>query len=261
MKTTVRLTESALMLAASFVLSLIPVVNMPFGGSVTLASMLPLVLIAYRHGTVWGLLTAFAGSLLQLLMGLNNLSYAVSAAAAVAIVMLDYLVAFTVLGLAGIFRKSGVSQTAAVTYGTILCCFLRYACHFASGVTVWRDISIPADQAILYSLGYNAAYMVPETIITVAAAVALSMSLDFSGEKLRPAAKTKGRPLALVLMLVCVIAAAVAAVLLFRAFQTEDGFAVTAVTTADLLWVGGFGVLALIAGVIGACCMKKSHDC
>ena len=107
MKTTVRLTESALMLAASFVLSLIPVVNMPFGGTVTLASMLPLVLIAYRHGTVWGLLTGFAGSLLQLLMGLNNLSYATSAAAAAAIVVapIFYTGLRPALERAGILKK------------------------------------------------------------------------------------------------------------------------------------------------------------
>lgn len=258
MKTTVRLTESALMLAASFVLSLIPVVNMPFGGSVTLASMLPLVLIAYRHGTVWGLLTGFAGSLLQLMMGLNNLSYATSAAAAVAIVMLDYLVAFTVLGLGGLFSKSGTTQTTALTYGILLCCVLRYLCHVISGCTVWAGVSIPDTQGLLYSLSYNAAYMVPETIITVAAGIALSKSLDFTSEKLRPAPKAKGRPLALVLMLVCVVATAVAAVLLFGAFQTEDGFAITAVTGADLTWVGDFGLVAVLSGVISAVCVKKA---
>ena len=172
--------------------------------------------------------------------------------------MLDYLVAFTVLGLSGLFRKSGSTQTTALTYGILLCCVLRYLCHVISGCTVWAGVSIPDTQGLLYSLSYNAAYMVPETIITVAAGIALSMSLDFTGEKLRPAPKAKGRPLALVLMLVCVVATAVAAVLLFRAFQTEDGFAITAVTGADLLWVGGFGLIALISGAISAVCVKKA---
>lgn len=250
MKTTVRLTESALMLAAAFAMSLIPVVNMPFGGSVTLASMLPLVIIAYRHGTVWGLLTGFAGSLLQLLMGLNNLSYATSAAAAVMILLLDYIVAFSVLGLGGLFRKTVKNQATALALGVLLCCALRYVCHFLSGVTVWRDISIPAEQAVLYSLSYNAAYMVPETIITVAAAVALSMSLDITGEKLRSAPKLKGRPLTLVMMLLCVVSATAAAVVLFGAFQTADGFSVSAVTAQEMLWVGVCGAVALAAALI-----------
>lgn len=260
MKTTVRLTESAVMLALSFVLSLIPVVNMPFGGSVTLASMLPVVLIAYRHGVKWGLLVGFAGSLLQLLTGLNNLSYATSAAAAVAIVMLDYVVAFTVLGLGGIFRKSGTSQTASLTAGVLLCCALRYLCHFLSGVTVWRDISIPADEAIVFSLSYNGAYMLPETIITVAAAVALSMSLDLISPQPKAAPKTKGRPLMLVLMLVAVIAAAVAAVALFGAMQTEEGFDVTAVQTVDLLIVGVAAAVAVICGIVTSVLSKKSKN-
>lgn len=259
MKTTVRLTESALMLAAAFVLSLIPVVSMPFGGSVTLASMLPLIIIAYRHGMVWGLLTGFAGSLLQLLMGLNNLSYATSAAAAVAIILLDYVIAFTVLGLGGVFRRKGISQTTAITLGALLCCVLRYVCHVISGCTVWAGVSIPDAQGLLYSLSYNAAYMVPETIITIAAGVALSMSLDIGSDKLRAAGKVKGRPLTLLMMLVTVIATAIAAVKLFASFQTEDGFAITAVTTPDLLWVGGFAAVAVIAGIISALGTKKEN--
>ncbi len=258
MKTTVRLTESAVMLALSFVLSLIPVVNMPFGGSVTLASMLPIVLIAYRHGAKWGVLVGFAGSLLQLLTGLNNLSYATSAGAAVMIVLFDYLIAFTTLGLGGIFRKSDSTQTASLTAGVVLCCVLRYACHFVSGVTVWRDISIPADEAIVFSLSYNGAYMLPETIITVAAAVALSMSLDLTSSQPKAAQKMKGRPMVLILMLTTIIAAAVAAVMLFHAMQTETGFDITAVGAGDLLVVGVAAAVAVICGIVTGVLSKKN---
>ena len=258
MKTTVRLTESAVMLAAAFVLSLIPVVQMPFGGDVTLASMLPILVIAYRHGTPWGLLVGFAGSLLQLLTGLNNLSYATSAGAAVAIIMLDYIVAFTVLGLGGIFRKVAKNQTTALVAGAVLCCALRYVCQFISGVTVWRDISIPADQAILYSLSYNAAYMVPETIITVAAAMALTVSMDLQSEQPRRAAANKGKPVVLVSALCTIVFAAVGAVWLFRCIQTEDGFNIAAVTEGDLLVVGIFAALAVLSAVVGVFAGKKT---
>lgn len=258
MKTTVRLTESAIMLAAAFVLSLIPVVNMPFGGSVTLCSMLPILLIAYRHGTKWGLLTGFAGSLLQLLMGLNNLSYATSWYAVMAIILLDYVVAFTALGLGGVFRKAPVSQTARVIGGVILCCFIRYLCHFASGMTVWRDLSAPIDQALIYSLSYNAAYMVPETIITVAAAAALSLALDLQSARPRPAPKTAGRPAVLIALLIAVVAGAVSAVTLFSAVQTETGFDMSAATATHWIAVIAAAIIAAAAGALALIFARKS---
>lgn len=257
MKTTVRLTESAVMLAAAFVLSLIPVVSMPFGGTVTLASMLPILVIAYRHGTPWGLLVGFAGSLLQLLTGLNNLSYATSAGAAVAIVMLDYIVAFTVLGLGGIFRKTTQSQTTALVAGAVLCCALRYVCHVISGCTVWAGVSIPDTQGLLYSLSYNAAYMVPETIITVAAAMALSVSMDLTSDTPRRAPANKGKPVVLVSAPATIAFAAVGAVWLFRSIQTEDGFDIAAVSQGDLVAVAIFAVLAVLSAVVGVFAGKK----
>ena len=259
MKTTVRLTESAVMLAVAVVLSLIPVVNMPFGGTVTLCSMLPIVLIAYRHGTKWGLLVGLAGSLLQLLLGLNNLSYATSALAVVAIILFDYVIAFSALGLAGVFRNVCRSQSSALLWGVILSCAIRYACHFVSGVTVWRDISIPADQAILYSLSYNAAYMVPETIITLAGALALSTSLDLRSDRPRAAKANKRRPLVTVLTLACIAAATVAAIVLFGAMQTEEGFNVAAVTARTLWIAGGCLLVAAISGAGATSIAKKAE--
>lgn len=257
MKTTVRLTESAVMLAAAFVLSLIPVVNMPFGGSVTLCSMLPVILIAYRHGTKWGLLVGFAGSLLQLLTGLNNLSYATTAAAAVAIILLDYVIAFTVLGLGGIFKKSGASQTVSLLSGATLVCVIRYVCHVISGCTVWAGVSIPDTQGLLYSLSYNAAYMVPETIITLAAAGAVSSMLTLTGARLRPAEKAKGNVLSLIGTLVTIVGAAATGVLVFRAMQTDEGFNVAAPNVADLIGAGIAAGIALIGAVVAVLTRKK----
>ncbi len=257
MKTTVRLTESAVMLSAAFVLSLIPVVQMPFGGSVTLASMLPILIIGFRHGTPWGLVVGFAGSLLQLLTGLNNLSYATSAWAAVAIVLLDYVIAFTVLGLGGIFRRFTRSQNTALVSGALLCCALRYVCHVISGCTVWAGVSIPDTQGLLYSLSYNAAYMIPEAIITVAAALALTVSLDLTGEQPRRAAVTKGKPVVLIAALCAIIFATVGAVWFFHAVQTEDGYSFAALAMRDLWIVGGCALLAVVAAVVSAVTKRK----
>ena len=112
-----RLVESGLMLALATILSMVKVLDLPYGGSITAFSALPILLVGYRHGTAHGLFTAFAYALMQLILGLNTLNYATSVGAAVAIVILDYLLAFTVLGLGGIFRKKVQSQGAALVLG------------------------------------------------------------------------------------------------------------------------------------------------
>lgn len=173
-----RLVESGLMLAMATVLSMVKVLDLPYGGSITAFSALPLILIAYRHGLWQGLLTAFAHSLIQLLLGANTLSYATSAEAAVAIVALDYLLAFTVLGLGGIFRRKCESQGTALVLGALLTGVLRYTLHTIAGCTVWAGLSIPTEAALVYSLAYNATYMIPETLVTALGAWYLSKAVD-----------------------------------------------------------------------------------
>ena len=97
-KTSTTIVECAILIAMAFALSFIKIIYMPYGGSVTAASMVPIIVAGYRHGLKWGLLTGFTYSILQLLMGLANVSYATSWVAAVAIILLDYVGAFTVLG-------------------------------------------------------------------------------------------------------------------------------------------------------------------
>ena len=175
-----RLTESALLLAVAAVLSVIKLVDMPYGGSVTAFSMLPLLVIAYRHGTRWGLFTAFTYSLIQLLLGLDNFSYATSFTAVIMIALFDYLLAFLALGLGGIFRGK-LPQGGALCATAVLTGVLRYLCHVISGCTVWAGLSVPTTEALVYSLSYNATYMIPETIILALGAVYLSRLLSLEG--------------------------------------------------------------------------------
>lgn len=96
-KKTGTLVECSILIAMAFVLSFIKIIDMPYGGAVTAASMLPIIIAGYRHGLKWGLITSFTYSILQLLTGLSNVSYATSTTAMIAIILLDYIVAFTVL--------------------------------------------------------------------------------------------------------------------------------------------------------------------
>ena len=159
------LTESAIMIALATVLSFIKLWDFPAGGSITIASMFPIAVIAFRYGTPWGIFTAIVYGIVQQLVGLSTLSYVTTWQSVVAVVLLDYIVAFAVIGLAGIFRKKIRRPSTALIMGSLLACVLRYLCHVISGVTVWAGLSIPDEAALLYSISYNATYMLPETTV------------------------------------------------------------------------------------------------
>ena len=111
------LSESALMIALATVLGFIKIIDMPYGGAVTVASMLPVAIISYRHGLKSGLFTATVYGAIQQILGLSMLSWATSWQAVVAIVLLDYIIAFAVIGFAGMFRKAFKNQAVAITLG------------------------------------------------------------------------------------------------------------------------------------------------
>ena len=183
------ISESAIMLALATVLSMIPFLQLPMGGSITIFSMLPILIIAYRYGVKWGFVVGTTYGLIQMVLGLNNLTYATSPWAAICIILFDYMVAFGVLGLGGLFRKLKI-QSLGFALGAVISCALRFLCHFITGVTVWGVYAEDMPVA-LYSLLYNGSYMLPETAITVAVGVVLMLFLNFRSEKLSPLRKSK----------------------------------------------------------------------
>lgn len=182
---TLSLVECAVMIALATVLSMVKLADLPYGGSITIASMLPIAIIAYRRGTGWGLGSAFVYGVIQQLLGLNSLSYVTTWQSVVAVILLDYIVAFTVVGLAGVFRSKIKNQALGLTLGCVFVSVLRYACHVISGATVWAGLSIPTQAALSYSFIYNATYMLPECIILAVAAAYIGSVIDFRGEKLQ----------------------------------------------------------------------------
>ncbi len=174
------LTECSIMIALSAVLSVFKLFEMPYGGSITLASMLPIAVIAHRYGLKYGSGTALAASVIQLLLGLKNFSYFTTPLSLIALGVFDYVLAFGVFGLVGIFKRVMKNQGLAVTVGVFIASILRYLCHVISGATIWAGLSIPTEAAVLYSLSYNATYMLPETIILVLTTAYLTTALDFT---------------------------------------------------------------------------------
>ncbi len=192
MSKTRALVECAVMIAIATVLSLIKLVDLPYGGSVTIASSLPIIILAYRHGLGWGLGSGVAYAVLQQLLGLKTLGWVTTWQSIVAVILLDYIVAFTVMGLGGVFRKAIKSQPAALVAGALLASVLRYACHVISGATVWAGLSIPTTAALVYSFAYNATYMIPETLVLVIAAYYIGSLLDFRRDQPTRLIKSEG---------------------------------------------------------------------
>ena len=172
------LSLSASFVALATVLSLIKIWNMPLGGSVTLLSMLPITMISVMLGLKWGMVSSFVYSLIQLGFGITLdgiLGWGLTPVMLIGTILLDYVLAFSVLGIAGIFRNKGLFGVAA---GTVLALVLRFFSHFLSGVIIFKNLeqfeifgSVITNRPFLYSLCYNGFYMLPEIIITTIGAV------------------------------------------------------------------------------------------
>ena len=170
------LCECAIMLALSVVLSYIKFFQLPFDGSITLFSMLPVCLIAIKYGWKWGLGTAFCFSWFQILQG-GVFGWGLTPFMLVASLLLDYILAYTVLGFAGMLRKKGYWGMLG---GIALVCTLRFLVHFVSGIVLWANLEQFVafgkewiNRPVLYSICYNGVYMLPETVLTVAVAAIL----------------------------------------------------------------------------------------
>ena len=176
------LTEGAILVALAFVLSFVKLYQLPNGGSLTPA-MFPILFYALRWGLGRGLTAGFVFGLLQLLF---DGAYAWGWQSMV----LDYLLAFAPLGLAGIFR----GKAWGIFPGTVIGCLGRFLIHHISGITIYRIIeptNIPGigtfDNPHLYSLAYNGSYMLPNMLLAMLLAGALYVPLKryFAGQDLK----------------------------------------------------------------------------
>lgn len=185
------------MIALAVGLSYIVLIRMPFDGTVTAFSMLPICLISVRHGIKWGLGSAFCYSWFQILQG-GVFGYGLTPGMLIASLFLDYILAFTVLGLAGLFRRKGIP---GMVCGIVMVCVLRFLVHFVSGVVLWANYEQFMafgvewiNRPVLYSICYNGAYMLPETVLTVIGAVLLFQVPQFRRIMGLPARQEKQTP-------------------------------------------------------------------
>ncbi len=169
MNTTKKLTASALMVALATALMWVSkLVPAPWlqGGSITLASMVPIITAGILFGAKWGLCASVSYALIQMMFGFyppptqTFLNFGL-------VVFLDYIAAFGVLGLSGVFYRL-INKKSPVTAG--ICAFivtlLRYICHILSGILIWGVYAGEGQSVLVYSVIYNGSYMLPEIVIS-----------------------------------------------------------------------------------------------
>lgn len=169
---TKKLTLSSIMIALGAVLSMIKIWNMSWGGSITLLSMLPIILVSVKFGVKRGLFVSFIYSVVQLFFGIvfdGLLGWGLTPVMLISCILLDYIFAFSVLGLAGLFKDKGLS---GILGGSALAIVLRFILHVLSGIFVFASVGklwegFETSNTVLYSLLYNGCYMLPELVFTV----------------------------------------------------------------------------------------------
>lgn len=169
-----KLAICAVMVALGAVLSLIKVWQMPFGGAVTLVSMLPCAMVSIALGLKWGLAAAFTESVIQLIFGITMdgiFAWGLTPESLIGVIMLDYIIPYTCVGLAGLFRNHG---HVGVCLGTGFALVLRFVSHLISGAVIFANfeqfVAFGTEwvgRPWVYSICYNGAYMLPEVIFTM----------------------------------------------------------------------------------------------
>jgi len=150
------LTEGAILIAAAEILSFLTLYKLPWGGSIDLA-MLPILLFCVRWGFGPGMIAASAHAVLQTL-------FEGGIAIGWQSILGDFLVAYMVLGVAGLFK-------GRFCLGTVVACSLRFLVHYVVGATVWAMympesfFGMTMTSPWIYSALYNGAYMLPDTVI------------------------------------------------------------------------------------------------
>ncbi len=188
MSRTAILVEGALMVALSFALSLIPLFHMPWGGTVTCFSTLPIVVMSLRHNIKWGVSTAAVYGILQTFAGMNSVVAAGSALSMFGCVLLDYVVAYACIGLTGAIARAFIKasggepaaekhplrSTACIAGAIGITGLMRLACSFFSGLLIWGAYAPAGTPVWVYSLTYNASWCLPDVAIVLVVAALLS---------------------------------------------------------------------------------------
>lgn len=148
--------EAGVAIAIAQVLSFITLFHMPQGGSIKAASMVPLMIFAYRWGGTRGIFAGVVYGILHFLLGFKSSIHYLS-------IILDYLVAYGVIGVCGYFKDNIIGLVS----GSIVAIALRWFASVTSGAVVFASYAPQGQNPWIYSMIYNASYMVPDGILNI----------------------------------------------------------------------------------------------
>lgn len=161
-----RLISTGLLISISLILSKIEISAFFIsGGSITLFSMVPIIIISFRYGYKWGALSGCVFGFLHLLttnikfQGINIKSIFIS-------ILLDYIICYSIIGLSSFFKYSSNIKHNLV-FGVVFSFFFKFIIHTLSGILIWSSFYNSFIAALTHSISYNALYSFPETIINL----------------------------------------------------------------------------------------------
>ena len=167
------ITYAGVLIALSFALSYIRVVKMPMGGSITLVSLLPIMLYSYMFGAKKGLIVGVVFGVLEAIQDPWILHPAQF--------LLDYPIAFGGIGLAGILKGGKLNPRLSFPLGALIGTLFRLASHFLSGVFAFGSYAASYDisSPYLYSIAYNATFVLPDAALAIVAGCLLMLNKSF----------------------------------------------------------------------------------
>ncbi len=151
------ITRTAISIALGFLLAMVKLFHLPFGGSITFCSTLFIILPGYWFGIKIGIIAGIISGLIKFIFSpvfLHPLQF-----------FLDYILAFAFLGLGSVFKKTGKNHS--LVKGYIFCMALKFVCAFLSGIVFFKNYAPQNISPILYSFLYNFSYITIETIMTI----------------------------------------------------------------------------------------------
>lgn len=155
-KKTQILVEAGLAIAISYVLHFIILFQMPQGGAIKAANMVPLFIFAYRWGGRAGIMASVTYGLVNFILGFKFSVHPLS-------IILDYLVAYGVIGVAGYFKDT----RWGLFTGSVLACVLKWCASVMSGALIFASYAPAGTNPWIYSMMYNGSYMFPDSFINI----------------------------------------------------------------------------------------------
>ena len=155
-----RVSEMAILISLAIVIQVVmqPFFRMPQGGSVTVA-MLPLVILAYRHGLGHGIVSGLLFGLLNwILSGMPQWGWWSF--------VVDYQLAFGAFGLSALVFRINRSSLTVFIFGIVFAGVLRFTAHYLSGLLLFGEYAPEGVHPAVYSLTYNASYMIPTILLS-----------------------------------------------------------------------------------------------